>query len=67
MGSVFVLATGSQAVFQAGVPEAHQGSRMLLNRPRLSDGCGDSRDTDFNHRLVVVIGLVILVERKPSC
>lgn len=53
-------------MLQAGVPEPHKGLGVLLNGRRLSDGCRDSRDTDFNHGLVIVIGLVILVERKPS-
>jgi hypothetical protein len=62
--SVFIFPQGSQVVFQAGVPEPHEGLGMLFNGPRLSDGCCDSCDTDFNHCLVIVIGLVVLVGKK---
>ena len=54
-------------MFQAGVPEPHKGLRVLFNRLCLPDGCCNSRDTDFNHRLVIVIGLVVLFERTGSC
>lgn len=51
-------------MFQAGVPEPHKGLGMLFNGFCLSDGCCDSCDTDFNHSLVVVIGLVILFGKR---
>lgn len=67
MGCVFVFPQGSQVVFQAGVPEPHEGLGVLFNGLCLSDGCCDSRDADFNHCLVIVIGLVILFGRKSAC
>ena len=67
MGGVFVFPRGSQVLFQAGVPERHEGLGMLFNGLCLSDGCCDSGDADFNHCLVIVIGLVILFGRQPSC
>lgn len=66
MGGVFVFPGGSQVVLQAGVPEPDEGLRVLFNGLCLSDGCGNSCDADLNHGLVIVIGLVILLGRKPS-
>lgn len=66
MGGVFVFPGGSQIVLQAGVPEPYEGLRVLFNGLCLSDGCCDSCDADLNHGLVIVVGLVILLGRKPS-
>lgn len=49
-----------EPVLQARLPQAHQRPAVATDGARLPDGCGDACDTDLHHRLVVVIGQVVL-------
>lgn len=49
-----------EVVLQTRLPEAHQRRAVPLDGARLPDGRGDAGDADLHHRLVIVVGQVVL-------
>ena len=60
VGRVIILALRLQVVLQTRLPQRHQRRPVTLDGVRLSDRRGDARDSNLNHRLVIVVSQVVL-------
>jgi len=55
-----VFTLRGEVVFETRLPQPHQRRAVALDGARLPDGRGDARYANLHHRLVVVIGQIVL-------
>ena len=59
-GVLCVFSLRGEVVLQTRLPQPHQRLAVPLDGARLPYRRGDARDADLHHRLVVVIGQIVL-------
>ena len=58
------LSLWGEVVFQTGLPQRHQRCAVSLDGARLPYRRGDARDADLHHRLVIVVGQIVLSRQQ---
>lgn len=67
MGRVFIPALGLEVVLQTRLPQRHQCRPVALDGVRLSDGRGNASNANLHHRLIIVVGQIVLTWAKHTC